>query len=103
MSTPHMKTISRSAARRRPAFTLAELLVAVAVVVLLSIGIGQLFGNVSRLVSTGSAVAEVDALARALEKQIRDDFDRMNRLPTEDTLLAIRSRLVRDVYLTAED
>jgi len=87
----------------RSAFTLVELLVAVGVVVLLSIGIGQLFGNVSRLVNTGSAVAEVDALARAMEKQIRDDFDRMGTLRAEDTVLAIRSRLVRDVYLTAED
>ncbi|XHC27065.1 MAG: hypothetical protein ACFHWZ_13530 [Phycisphaerales bacterium] len=104
-----MKTHNNTSTQRfrtaspRSAFTLVELLVAVAVVILLSIGIGQLFGNVSRLVNTGSAVAEVDALARALEKQIRDDFDRMNRLPTEDTILAIRSRLVRDVYLTADD
>lgn len=87
----------------RSAFTLVELLVAVGVVVLLSIGIGQLFGNVSRLVNTGSAVAEVDALARAMEKQIRDDFDRMGTLRSEDTVLAIRSRLVRNIYLTAED
>ncbi|MFU8829196.1 MAG: type II secretion system protein J [Phycisphaerales bacterium] len=88
---------------RSPGFTLVELLVAVGVVILLSIGIGQLFGNVSRLVSTGSAVAEVDALARAMEKQIRDDFDRMSALPTDETLLAIRSRIVRNVYLTSED
>lgn len=85
-----------------PGFTLVELLVAVAVVILLSIGIGQLFGNVSKLVNTGSAVAEVDALARALEKQIRDDFQRMSALPTDETILAIRSRQVRQVYLTAE-
>lgn len=87
----------------RSAFTLVELLVAVGVVVLLSIGIGQLFGNVSRLVNTGAAVAEVDALARAMEKQIRDDFDRMGTLRSEDTILAIRSRLVSNIYLTAED
>lgn len=87
----------------RRGFTLIELLVAVGVVILLSIGIGQLFGNVSRLVSTGSAVAEVDALARALEKQMRDDFNKMNSLRSADTFLAIRSRQVRNVYLTADD
>jgi prepilin-type N-terminal cleavage/methylation domain-containing protein len=87
----------------RAGFTLVELLVAVAVVILLSIGIGQLFSNVSRLVSTGSAVAEVDALARAMEKQIRDDFERMSALPSDETFLAIRSRRQREVYLTADD
>jgi prepilin-type N-terminal cleavage/methylation domain-containing protein len=87
----------------RSGFTLIELLVAVAVVILLTIGIGQLFSNVSRLVSSGTAVAEVDALARALEKQIRDDFERMSALATDETILAIRSRGVRDVYLTADD
>ncbi len=87
---------------RRQGFTLVELLVAVAVVILLSIGIGQLFGNVSKLVNTGSAVAEVDALARALEKQIRDDFQRMSTLPTDETILAIRSRQVRLVYLNPD-
>ena len=81
----------------RGGFTLAELLVAVAAVLLLTIGIGQLFGNVGALVSTGAAVSEVDQLARAIEDQLRDDFAAMSEMKTEDTLLAIRNRRVGDI------
>ena len=83
-------------AKANRGFTLAELLVAVAAVLLLTIGIGQLFGNVGKLVSTGAAVAEVDQLARAIEKQMRDDFAAMSAMKTDETFLAIRSRTIGD-------
>ena len=91
-----MHKIDPSRMNRARGFTLAELLVAVAAVLLLTIGIGQLFGNVGKLVSTGAAVSEVDQLARAIEKQIRDDFAGMSAMKTGDTLLAIRSRTLGD-------
>ncbi len=82
---------------RARGFTLAELMVAIAAILLLTIGIGQLFSNVGKLVSTGAAVSEVDQLARAIEQQLRDDFAAMSRMKTDETLLAIRSRTLGDV------
>ncbi len=81
----------------RRAFTLAEVLVAVAAIALLSVGVGQLFRSISGLVSVGSATAEVDQLARAFEKQLRDDIAAFNSMSPEKTFLAIRMREVGDV------
>ena len=84
-------------ARGRPGFTLVEMLVAVGAVLLLSIGIGQIFKQVSKLVGTGSAVAELDQYARAIERQLRDDFAALERTPSDETFLAIRGRRAGDV------
>lgn len=78
------------------AFTLAELLVAVSVVIVLSVAIGQVFTQVGRLVRTGSAVSELDQAARAIEKQFRDDFASLSRMNPDETFLAIRSRTLGD-------
>lgn len=83
--------------RNRAGFTLAELLVAVGAVLLLSIGIGQIFKQVSKLVGTGSAVAELDQYARAIERQLRDDFAALARTPSDQTFLAIRGRRLGDI------
>lgn len=91
----------------RGGFTLIELIVAIGAVVLLSVGIGQVFTQVQRLVGTGSAVADVDQLARSIERQMREDFDALRRTPQDETMLAIRSRRVGDIstplFLTADD
>lgn len=84
-------------------FTLAELVVAIGAALLLTFGVGQVFQSVGNIVSQGTAIAEVDQLARAIERQIRDDFDAMNSMRAEDTFLAIRNRIVTDVYLSRED
>lgn len=102
----------------RRGFTLAELLVAVSVVIVLTLAIGQVFSAVGRLVSTGSAVSEVDQLARAIERQLREDFASISRMDPAETFFAIRSRVAGDgngdgavtalqgeraIYLTQED
>ncbi len=111
-----MKNTQATSIARARAFTLVELLVAVGAVLLLSVGVGQIFKQVGKLVNTGSAAAEVDQLARALERQLSDDFRSLSRMLPEDTFIAIRGRWVGDtngngmldsgeraVYLSAED
>lgn len=84
-----------NAARAR-GFTLTELLVAVAIVALLTLAIGRIFRSISGIVSLGSANAEVDQLARTIERQLRDDVDAFNRMRAEDTFLVIRMREIGD-------
>jgi len=86
----------------RRAFTLVEMIVAVGIVAILTIAIGQIFGTISSLVGTGSAIAETDQMARAIQAQMRDDFDGLSRLRADEAFLAIRNRRIR-VYLTPED
>lgn len=102
----------------RRGFTLTELIVAIGVVGLLTVAIGQIFGSVSRLVSVGTALAEVDGLARHMEARLQEDFDALNRIGAQNTYIAIRWREVGDldrdrtadlsaneeeVYLTPDD
>lgn len=80
----------------RRGFTIAELLVAVTVVIVLSLAIGQVFSSVGKLVGAGAAISEVDQLARAVERQMREDFDAFSRLRADETFFAIRSRTLGD-------
>ncbi len=86
----------RAASRALRAFTLAELLVAVSVVIVLSVALGQIFSQIGRLVRAGAAVSEVDQAARAIERQFRDDFAAISRLRSDESLFAIRSRVAGD-------
>lgn len=97
MNKPRELIQVAGSARSRAGFTLAELLVAVGAVLLLSIGIGQVFKQVSKLVGTGSAVAELDQYARSIERQLRDDFAALGRTPSDQTFLAIRGRRIGDI------
>lgn len=97
MNKPIELIQSAGCAHRRSGFTLVEMLVAVGAVLLLSIGIGQVFKQVSKLVGTGSAVAELDQYARAVERQLRDDFAALARTPSDETFLAIRGRRAGDI------
>lgn len=101
----------------RVGFTLAELLVAVGVVAVLTLGIGRIFASVSKLVGTGAAVGEVDQIARVIEAQLRADFDAASRLGASENFLVIRNMRVGDldndgtlddpqevdIYLTRDD
>ncbi len=101
----------------RGGFTLVELIVAIGAVLLVSLGVGQIFAAVGRLTSFGKASAEIDTNARLLEQKLREDFDGFRRMAPEDTFLAIRMREIGDfsrdgdsidagerpVYLTPED
>jgi len=97
MNTHTVQPRPRPQHRTRVAFTLTELLVAIAAIALLTTGIGRIFSSVSKLITVGSAVSEIDQTARALEKQLRDDFEAFNRMRPEDTFLAIRMREVGDI------
>ena len=93
-----MRHQHRSApAARRPAFTIAEMVVAIAVIALLTVAIGEIFRSVGRLTTLGGAVAETDSLARNIERRLRADFEALNRLPPEETFLIIRMREVGDL------
>ena len=110
---------NKHAPQRDPhAFTLTEVIVAVAAVLILTVAIGQVFSSVSELVGTGSAIAETDQKARVITSQFADDANNFAGLPTEDTFLAIRSVEIGDLnrngtletalgetalYLSAED
>lgn len=100
-------------------FTLVELLVALGVLLLLTLGINEVFRSVTRVVSVGSGIAETNAAARVIERQLRDDFAAMNRLPADQNFMVIRSRKLggdlnndddiveedgeRPLYLTEDD
>jgi hypothetical protein len=79
------------------AFTLVELIVAVGAVALLTVGVGQVFQSVGSLVSTGTAIAEIEQLARAVESQMRADFAALNRMREDEVFMAIRCRRVGDI------
>lgn len=93
MSTNRTTTPDRPQSR---GFTLAELLVAVSVVIVLSLAIGQVFSSVGRLVGAGAALSELDQSARAIERQLRDDFAAISRMKSSETFFAIRSRTLGD-------
>lgn len=78
----------------RTGFTLTELVVAIGLVALLTIGIGRLFSTVTRLTGTGTAIAETDALARVLETRLRQDFEGLNRLPEDQVFVVISNRAI---------
>lgn len=84
-------------AGRAEGFTLVELIVAVAAVALLTVGIGQIFSSVGRLVGAGTALAETDQFARSIEGQMRADFDALSRLRADETFLVIRNRRIGDL------
>jgi type II secretory pathway pseudopilin PulG len=90
---------SRTSPRRQgdAGFTLTELIVAVGAVALLTVGIGQLFTSVQRLVGGGAAVAETDQLARALATQLQLDFQALSAMKPDETFIAIRNRRMGDV------
>jgi type II secretory pathway pseudopilin PulG len=111
------RTPTRVRARAARAFTLPELVVAVGAAAILTASVGVLFRSVGDLSSTGVASVQLDAAARVLEKQLRDDFDALSNLSAEETFFAIRFREVGDIdrdavlnsdgeraiYLTADD
>lgn len=89
-------------------FTLAEMVVVVALVALMTVGIGRLFAGVSEAVGRGMASSELDATARAIEESLRRDIEHMNATESENTFLVIRSVELggdpdRPIYLSAED
>lgn len=93
------RELSFDAGRRGLGFTLAEVLVAMAALLVLSVAIGRLFSSVGTLVNTGTASTEVDSLARSIERRIREDIDRLNALPEDQVFIGIRGNRVGDLNL----
>jgi len=93
----------RHASGSRAGFTLAELVVAVGAALLLTLGVGQVFQSVGNIVSQGAAIAEVDQHARSIERQLRDDFQSLSNMQVDETFVAIRNRIVTDVYFSRDE
>jgi prepilin-type N-terminal cleavage/methylation domain-containing protein len=71
------KSDQRSTARRG-GFTLTELLVAIAVLVVVILATGRIFGTVTKVTNTSHATADVLTEAAAIEAQIRADIQRLS-------------------------
>ena len=72
----------RASARQRGAFkgfTLIEMLVAVIAVSLLTVGIVQVFRATTRTVAAGRKISNILTYSNILERQLREDIDRMSR------------------------
>lgn len=82
----------------RRAFTLTELMLAVAVLIVVVLGTSKIFGTASRITSLGEAVSDVVHEAGTIERQLREDVRRIS----DDAFLLIRCVAVRnDVNLAA--
>ncbi|MBL9119648.1 MAG: prepilin-type N-terminal cleavage/methylation domain-containing protein [Phycisphaerae bacterium] len=78
---PHVRSSIpsyRSPSARR-GFTLTEVLVAVAILVVVIIATARIFGTVSRVTGAGEANADLLQTAAVVERQIRADIARLNR------------------------
>ncbi|MCA9284559.1 MAG: prepilin-type N-terminal cleavage/methylation domain-containing protein [Phycisphaerales bacterium] len=70
--TPH--TFRRTWCATRPAFTLVELMVAVAIFVLVILGVGKIFGTIGRVTTVGEANGNIMQGLPAIERQMRRDL-----------------------------
>ncbi len=76
----------------RRAFTIVELLVAIAIVAIIATGLSVIFGSVGDAVSEGRRVSEINRAAARIEQQIREDLSRLSR----DGFLVIANRYAAD-------
>ncbi|MHC4975863.1 MAG: PulJ/GspJ family protein [Planctomycetota bacterium] len=101
------RTQHAGGAPRSRAFTIAELLVAIGSVAILTVGIGRIASSINDIVSRGGAIEEVQATARAVEQLMRKDFQLLNDMLADETYIAIRARELgtptRPIYRSQED
>jgi type II secretory pathway pseudopilin PulG len=74
------------------AFTLAELMVAVAVLIVVIVATSKIFGIASRVAGLGEATADVIQESSTIERQLREDFKRLS----DDGFFLIRCVRVRN-------
>lgn len=74
------------------AFTVVELLVAIAVLAIVSVGLSVIFGTVGDTVTDGRRVSELNRTAARIESQLRDDLDMLTR----DGFMVIANRYASD-------
>ena len=72
---------------RNAGFTLTELMIAVAVLVVVLLGTSKIFSTTSEVVSKGAGVSDLMQEASAVERQLRHDFKNL----CQDGVLVIRS------------
>jgi type II secretory pathway pseudopilin PulG len=77
---------------RKRAFTLAELMVAVAVLIVVIVATSQIFGIAGRVTGLGEATANLMQEAATIERQLRDDFKALS----DDGFFLIRCVRVRN-------
>lgn len=97
------------AGRRARGFTIAELIVAIGVTLVLLIGVGRIFTMSQNTISIGSASAELTQKQRAIEALLRTDLEAIER---EQGFLVLRGERIgpdaigsnnqRPVYLNRE-
>ena len=63
-------------ALRARAFTLTELMIAVAVLIAILLAVGKIFSTTSKVTGYGAATADILQEAATIERQIRADFER---------------------------
>ncbi len=88
-------------------FTLLEMIVAIGIVAVVTVGLASIFGAVGKTVTGGRRVSRLSALSTVIERQMRQDFESMTR----DGFLVIRQQWVdnaggmrrRDSFNRAED
>ena len=76
-----METKARRHERTEPrrGFTLTELMVAVLIMVIVIIATSKIFGTVGQVAGVGEAGAAIIQESAAIERQVRSDFERLNR------------------------
>ena len=72
----------------RRAFTVVELLVAIAIVAIIATGLSVIFGSIGDAVTDGRRASEINRAAARIEQQIRDDLSRLTR----DGFLVVANR-----------
>lgn len=72
-------TASRIGSRARAAFTLVEMLVAVAAIGIIALGLSRLFASTSETVRVGKRVSAMNEYAGMLERTLRADIQAMSR------------------------
>lgn len=87
------QTTARALVQRADAgFTLLEVTLAMAVTLVLGVGILQVFNAVGTTVASGKRVSDLTAYAASLERQMRTDFESMTR----DGVLVIRGEYAQN-------
>lgn len=79
-------------ARRFRAFTLTELLIAIAVLIIVILAASRIFATASQVTGIGQATADVMTEAATIERMIREDVKRMSH----EGVLVIRNSAVRN-------
>ena len=78
-STRHLGADASISRRFRAAFTLTEMLIAVAVLLVVILATSSIFSTAQRVSSLGEANSDILQQANAIERVLRNDFNRITR------------------------